>query len=122
MSAIPNAYELAALADVAHPESSTSEGTIWLEDIWETYDSSRDQYDDIDRMIWETADGSVPISDYNCWQVFTELCLWREDLSDYVTTASVQADVTSVARVALFLVADRIIRILEDYASKEVAE
>ena len=111
---IPTVYELSVFAEACDPDSPTSPGGIWLTDLWSNWDEIRDEYDDIERMIWETADGAVPVSDYSCWQVFTDLGGWREDLLDHDLGRIAEAGgLTQIARVALCVMAERVVSALE---------
>lgn len=110
----PTVYELSVHADVCDPDSTTSPGGVWLSDVYSAWEDVRDEYDDVERMIWETADGSVPVSDYSCWLVFTDLGGWREDISDFGPPAEIlSVSLTQVARIVLCGIAERLISALE---------
>lgn len=111
----PTVYELSVMASTMDPDGPDSPGGRFLSDCFESWEESRDQYEDADRMIWEIAESAVPVSDYSCWLTFTDLGAWREDLSDHDLSQSTSrdADLTSIARLALFLIAERLISSLE---------
>jgi hypothetical protein len=110
----PTAYELSVMASTMDPDASASPGGRFLLDCWSSWNESRSEYDDVERMIWECADCVVPISDYSCWLVFTDLGAWREDLSEHDLSHSMgDGDLTGIARLAVFLIAERLMTALE---------
>ena len=112
----PAVYELSRLADCADPDSTTSPGGVWLTDLYEAWDDNRHQYDDVERMITEIADGAVPTGTHAGWLVYVDLCAYREDLSDYSVTTT---DMTEVCRLALCVIAERTVAALEFHSRKD---
>lgn len=112
----PTVYELSKMADSADPDSITSPGGEWLTHVYESWVDVRDEYDDVDRMIQEVADGATPVGTHLMWLVYVDLCAYREDLSDYSITTT---DMTDVCRLALYIIAERIIAALEFTARQE---
>ena len=106
-------WELANMTDAMNPNTATSAGAKWLIDVHDAWADVRLSYDDTDLMIFETADGIVPVSNYDCWGVFTDLDAWQIDLSDYIVSVNVD-DLTSVARLALYVIAEQLITALEN--------
>lgn len=100
-----NAYELARIADVASPDSLTSPGAQWLCAVA----GSASDIADADSLT-ECADALVPVYTHERWQVFVDLCAYRDDLSDAgLTTCD---DMTSTAGVALYVIAERLLSAL----------
>jgi hypothetical protein len=112
-------WELADKTDAMNPDSVTSAGAEWLINVSEAWADVRADYDDTETMIHETADGIVPVSNYDCWKVFTDLGAWQIDLSDYSPSINVE-DLTSVARLALYILAEQLITTLESELKEEV--
>jgi hypothetical protein len=104
-------WELANMTDAMNPNTATSAGAKWLIDVHDAWADVRLSYDYTDLMIFETADGIVPISTYDCWAVFTDLGAWEIDLSDYSPSSE---DLTSIARLALYVIAEQLITALEN--------
>lgn len=104
-------WELADMTSAMNPNTATSAGAKWLVDVHNAWANVRKSYGYIDLMVFETADGIVPVSDYDCWEVFTDLGAWQIDLSDYSPSLE---DLTSVARLALYAIAEELIIALEN--------
>lgn len=104
-------WELAEMTDAMNPNTATSAGAIWLVDVHDAWANARQFYDYTDLMIFETADGIVPVYNHECWAVFTDLGAWQIDLSDYSPSLE---DLTSVARLALYAIAEQLITALEN--------
>lgn len=111
-----NVYQLANMADCAGPDTNTSPGAHWLEVVaTDALDmiaerAGEDIEDQHDR-IHEMADGLVPVYTYEKWQVFTDLAAWQEDVTEYGEIT----DMEQGAGIALFMIAERLIRaIIED--------
>ena len=99
-----NAYALADLADVTAPDSPTSPGAAWLATVAACADGL-----DPD-TIGETADSLVPVYTHKRMRVLVDLAAYREDLSDAGLTTT--DDMVSMAGVALYLVAERLLSAL----------
>jgi hypothetical protein len=117
MTSDRNAYSLALLADVASPDSLESPGALWLTRIESAAANLLEECaelggDPVD-AIHETADAIVPIYTHERWSVFTDLAAYNEDVTDYGPDYS---DLTAVAGVALYVVAERLLSILVDEA------
>ena len=112
----PTVYELSKMADVADPDHSESPGGEWLTYIYESWENARGQYDNVDRMIDETADGSVPTGTHQAWLAYVDVCGYREDLTDYSITTT---DMSEVCRLTLYVIAQRLIAALEFDARKD---
>ena len=123
----PNAYQLANTADISSPDSLESPGAEWLDLVHqvareliddldttsqtENESSALDYLDDLQDQITERADQVVPIYTYNLWSVFVDLAAYQEDITDW----SPQNEMENQARLALFLIAERlIVRIVEE--------
>lgn len=136
-----NAYHLADRADCGEPSSivrpgmadqgTNSPGADFLEsvrtDFLERFGYAVGEHngtptaDDIrhaievlkDEAAHEIADSAVPVYTYQRWQTFTDLAAWQEDLSDH---GEINAEdlTTSVAGVALYMIAERLVVALAD--------
>jgi hypothetical protein len=95
-------YALAALAGVACPDSPSSPGGRWLQGIAEHVAERRHDGDD---LAHEIADSAVPPYTSEVWQIFVDLALWHEDVSDYAAEGD---DLTRRASLALYVVAERL--------------
>lgn len=109
-----NAYQLARLAECTDPDSLESDGSRWLlrvaSDIPDLMES-----DDPEDTVHEYADGAVPHMTHERWKIFVDLGAYSEDLSelDFEYDAdNSQADLTGAAGVALYMIADRLLRAL----------
>lgn len=78
---------------VSTPDSDSSPGADWLywlhNAVSEAWDSGRfgpDSGEDETDVISEIADAHIPIYTHNRWQVFTDLCLYSEDVELYGDT------------------------------------
>jgi hypothetical protein len=112
----PTVYELSKMADVGDPDHSESPGGEWLTYIYESWENVRTQYDDVDRMITETADGSVPVGTHQRWLVYVDVCGYREDLTDYDLDPK---DMNAICSLCLYVIAERLIAALEFDARKD---
>lgn len=67
--------------------------------------------DDVRDSMSESADSDVQIYTYQCWQEFTDLCMWEEDLSEFGPGEG--SDLTrDVAMRAQYIVAERLLGVL----------
>lgn len=64
-----------------------------------------------DEAAHEIADGAVPIYTYQRWQTFTDLAAWEEDTSEL---GDADQGMTALAGVALYMIAERLVRALAD--------
>lgn len=114
MIKLESVWDMARMADVEYPDSGTSPGAEWLALV---HDSAIEQHargelvspDESADEITEMADSSVPIRTHTMWQVFVDLCAYRE--SDDNDPA-----------VALFVIAERFINAMLESASDEAAD
>lgn len=121
-----NAYELANAGEAYCPDGEGSAGAQWLVFLqtmaderwayWADEGELPDSVDDdrVNDCIHELADAHVPIYTGERWVIFTELGAYREDLAElgYETVT----DMTEAAGVALYIVAERVLRFLfEDW-------
>lgn len=104
-------HHLARLADVADPDSPTSPGALWLTTVAACVDDVTTPDD-----VTETADSLVPVYTHERMAVLVDLAAYREDLADAGLTTT--DDMVSMAGVALYLVAARLLSAL---VSEEVA-
>lgn len=108
-----NAFELARLADVASPDASDSPGAQWLEHVQlvarELVSANPGvDADDLADAISEGADSAVPIYTHERFQVFVDLAAYTEDVTDFGPIE----DMEQGAGIALYMVAERLIRAL----------
>ncbi len=68
-------------------------------------DETPDWNDFRDDVVWEVADGVVPVYTYDVWATFTDLAAYNEGCADYVP---VDATMEDRARAALYLIAERL--------------
>lgn len=105
-----NTYQLARVAKVSGPDSPTSPGAKWLEDVQfatrEAIDYAKGEFSDDD--VFELADSLVPIYTYERWQVFVDLAAWQEDVDD-LYIGDRDNDLTTIAGIALYQIASRLI-------------
>ncbi len=105
------AYALARLAECGDPDHEDSPGAEFLGQTVDAlaeavrWDAENDGGRDLSDIIAETADGAVPIGTYELWRVFVDLTAYTEDTSELVSAG---AHLTDQARVALYLVAERL--------------
>lgn len=117
-----NAWQLAHMAEVASPDASDSKGAEWLEsvarDALDLIENRRDSTTGIDAEdfhddIHEYADNAVPIYIHERWQVFVDLAAYTEDTSEF----GEYEDLTQAAGVALYMIAERLIRAIVEARS-----
>ena len=108
------AWQLARLAECADPDSDTSPGADFLNnvetDTLERIIDNDGEWDD--DMAHEIADGAVPVYTYTRWQTFTDLAAWDEDPSEM--GACDDGDMTQMAAVCLYMIAERLARAIAD--------
>lgn len=106
-------YQLARLAEVADPDSTDSPGARWLRLIETTAADlvAEDTFGDgdLDDQITATADDLVPVYTHDRWLVFVDLAAYAEYISDNWGPVS---DLTEAAGIALFQIAERLLRAL----------
>lgn len=105
-------YRLAALADCGSPVGLDSPGAEWLRSVrdaavecHEYFDRERTRFDR-DEAVTEIADSAVPVYNIDRWSVFVDLAAWREDPYE---VASSGLDMTELAGVALYMIAERLV-------------
>lgn len=128
-------YELASLADVNSPDSKESPGVrllvrvqdyangadadVLLESIRDFVADGNDADgytvndlpEDVRDTMSEWADSCVQIYTYPMWQEFVDLCLWTEDVQGTLGYPE-DGDLTKIAMLAEFLVAERLMGVL----------
>jgi hypothetical protein len=62
---------------IAEPDGHTSPGAEFLIHIAETWEETRHDYDDFSYLMRDVASTTVPVSDYEVWRVFTDLCAYQ---------------------------------------------
>ncbi len=103
---MPGPFTLANLAECGGPDKLDSVGAAWLRSVWSTAVEAADYGADED-TIHEVADGCVPIYTHSRWVTFVDLAGWQEDLDDI---GGGSGDMTRDAGVALYLIAERLVR------------
>lgn len=97
-------WQLARMADCVTPDRTDSPGGDWLDtvrrDALDTFDA-----DDPDQETSESADSLVPIYTATVWAVFVDLGAYQEDVTEFGPIE----DMEQAAKVALYMIADRLI-------------
>lgn len=119
-----SAYTLANLASVTTPDTLTSPGATFLTGVRDALEEAIAWHTDHDHMTptealadlrdehHDITDGAVPIYTHQRWQTFTDLAAYTEDPSEIGDTDG--RDMTDLAGMALYLIADRLITALLD--------
>ena len=110
MTPRPTVWQLARLAGCLDPDSRTSPGALWLQDVHEAAVDLL-QHSEPDAESWpdltcELADSLIPVHTLERWQVFVDLGAWREEAVNQVD------DLTTAAGHALFELAARLLEVL----------
>ena len=106
-----NAYVLASMAECSTPDSHESDGAGFLTSTVEAlaesvrWDRENDGGQDIGDIIAETADGSVPVYTGRLWDAFVDLGAYQQDITELVDAS---ADMDQGARLALYVIAERL--------------
>jgi hypothetical protein len=104
-------YTLANMAEVAGPDSPTSPGAEWLQQVADDYDEavaySGGPGLDADE-ISERADANVPVYTNHRWKVFTDLAAWT--VEDEIGG---DGDMTDQAGRILYQIAERLMWAIE---------
>jgi flavin-binding protein dodecin len=128
-----NAYRLASLADVSTPDDLDSAGALFLtrhrNTIVEALDNAVEDLDAtmddteivmaIEDALHEAADGAPSVYTHELFKQFTDLCVWDEDISDYIGEDD---DMTKRATLALYVAADRLSRVLVEAYAEAIDE
>ena len=106
------AWQLARLADCLDPDSPESPGAQFLARVESDYLEriEDDDYDEVDSPH-EIADNAVPVYTHDLWATFTDLGAYQEDVTEL---GEYGEDLTQAARIALYMIADRLVRSLHD--------
>lgn len=106
------AWQLARLADCMDPDSTNSPGAQFLHLVESCYhDAIAEEWYDADDSPNEIADNAVPVYTHDRWQTFVDLGAYQEDATELGADAS---DLTQCAAVALYMIAERLVRTLHD--------
>lgn len=119
-------WQLVRMADCGTPDGQSSAGAVFLDSTRDAtveaigYASedgvfNRDTFED-NGGVHELADGAPDIYTHTRWAEFVDLAAWQEDTSDYGPSE----DLTQAAGVALYVIADRLVRALLDEYQKMV--
>jgi hypothetical protein len=124
----PSPFALASLADCDWPDSVDSPGAVFLVRVardvaewvgqWDTPDDARDALSNFGDQAHEIADSAIPVYTHERWQTFDDLAAWREDISEYGGTD----DLTNAAGVALYMIAERLVRALAEELAEALDE
>ena len=104
-------YQLARLADCLEPDSPESPGAKFLERVADDYREAVEYGYDADESPHEIADNAVPVYTHARWETFTDLGAYQEDVTELGATGD---DLTQCAAVALYMIAERLVRALAD--------
>jgi hypothetical protein len=105
-------WQLARLAGCADPDSLTSPGALFLDRVEADYiERVADGDYDEDDSPHEIADGAVPVYTHDRWTTFVDLGAYEEDTRELGDDGS---DLTQSAAVALYMIAERLVRALHD--------
>lgn len=106
MSVTTNPNQLARIAECYSPDSFTSPGARFLEEIADSVNERREDGSlvRVDAPA-EIADAAVPVYTHERWQTFVDLGAYEEDVSELGADAS---DLTQCAAVALYMIAERL--------------
>lgn len=124
-----SAFSLAIDAGVSSPDRTDSLGAEFLDSVrddfvtaveegrifWEAPDGRDGHQGDDEReersdVIHQIADSSPESHTYRMWRQFVDLCLWDEDIDDLVSGDT--PDMTHMAHMSLFVVAERLLSAL----------
>jgi hypothetical protein len=115
-------YTLANLADCGSPDSNVSAGAEFLRsiadnmpDVMERIENGEDAHD----VASKIADEAPDYHTYTRWQEFADLAAWQEDITELGEPSP--DDLTkSVAGVALYIIAERLVNaLIEEARSQE---
>jgi hypothetical protein len=121
-------FALASLADCASPDSVDSSGARFLarvaRDVAERFIDTDDYTGPLGELesgdgAHEIADSAVPVYTHERWQTFVDLAAYNEDASELGGDAS---DLTALAGVALYMIAERLVQALAEELSEALDE
>lgn len=101
-------YQLARMADTLDPDTAESEGAQFLASVRDSVTYAIEYGDTI--RVWEIADQAPDVYTHRRMKEFVDLGAYRVDVSDY----SDANDVVAIAGVALYIIAERLVRALSD--------
>jgi len=124
-----NVFQLATLADCYSPDSDDSPGAAFLarvaRDVADRVneeagtDVIRDLVSDLtEDGAHEIADSAVPIYTHERWQAFVDLGAYNEDTREF----GAMDDLTDAAGIALYLIAERLVRALAEELTEALDE
>ena len=120
---------LAGLADCYSPDTEESPGAQFLasiaRDVAEYVEAGTAPEYAVRELAedgaHEIADGAVPIYTHERWAVFADLGAYNEDVTE-LAGDEVGTDLTSAAGVALYMIADRLVRALAEELAEALDE
>lgn len=107
-------YALACHAEcggISGPDTSESAGARFLTRVRDAllealeHAESCEAQDTHDDLVWEVSDGAVPIYTHERWLAFVDLAAYQEDTTEL---GSGTHDLTELAGVALYVIAERL--------------
>src|SRR6266704_126687 len=111
----PYANNIARIAGVAYPDSSTSPGALWLMSVVDSFASDAAEImlaDYPSDEASERADGHVSGEmTYRYWQVWTDLALWQWE-SETDNGPVDRTEIRDLAETTLYEVASRLYQIM----------
>lgn len=115
-------FQLATLADCYSPDTWDSPGARFLariardvaDYVADDADGARDTIGELTDgdAAHEIADGAVPIYTHDRWATFVDLGAYNEDVTEFGEPDG--SDLTAVAGVALYMIAERLVRALAE--------
>lgn len=113
MTSTYNGNQLSSMAGCASPDSFTSAGAKFLENIADSVIEAIDAGEMNDDRAAEIADNAPDIYTHTMWSEFVDLCAYQEDPTELGADAS---DMDKCARICLYMIAERLVSaIREDY-------
>lgn len=110
-------WQLARLAECADPDTFESAGAKFLIHVEDAVAEALEA-DELDEdRIHEIADSAPDVYTFQRWLEFVDLAAWQEDLDDYVPDPSMSNDMSAMAGVALYMIAERLVRALAEDAA-----
>jgi hypothetical protein len=105
------AYRLANMAGCAGPDSATSAGADFLQEIADAVIERLEDGSFDDDTSHEIADSAIPVYTNDVWRTFADLCAWVEDPTELGFDGS---DMEQRAKVCLYIIAERLVSAIRD--------